>query len=350
MTLENHANTRKQVIESIYPFEEPPESVIEGTYVIVDPTYQFRRGFHQTSSAMLVSPHRRDEKLIVPAVALTSESPALNISVYARETLPKTFEGARRYCCWWGSNPLRLNRKAESDYTPERAEHFLGLVVDCREIYADGLAGREMNLERLGKIMGNFLAGDWYRYYVEKLPEKIKFNSELAEFEVGSVFKGFEDKLLEGQKVYSALGNDGRYLLQNGFNFIFDAEMTDFQVYVSERIPQLLSSSLVKTEDCDMRSPFEISAEPRGITADQIKAVYLPDEVHGSKTETIALNKLKHLGIETNRVQRVSDLSRRGGIITYDHCGFRYGKFTGEHLKQAISHGSFVHIFDFREL
>ncbi len=119
-------------LNEIFPFGIPPQEVLDGTYIIADPELQLATGYHYTSSSVLAFP-RNDRKVLVPAVALDSNHPSLNLGFLMKETMEKTHNGGRRWAVWSGPNLFNPDAAA-SDYTPQRAKEYRDLASNITAI------------------------------------------------------------------------------------------------------------------------------------------------------------------------------------------------------------------------
>jgi hypothetical protein len=340
-----------QRLKRYFPFGLPSAETLAGTYLVHAEEYQLDRGFHQTSSSALVLP-RNDERLLVPAIAFGDNHPPLNLKYMLKEGLPITHEFGRRMAVWWRRNIVAFDLFDSGNYTPEASAKAMSIAAETKNIYQKGLQGKEMDKEGLGELIGQMVKNYWYRYYTRDLPNKIQasVNREAVSREVGLLFNNLNTDIGRARGVYSYLNDDDKELLHDGFNFMVQSRMPRPTIYMDEDIPVYLAGGTEQKNDQyfaenDPRSPLQITGDPRGTFINDVERVYLPDDIQGSKVDSIALNRLVTLGISPDKVGRLSELYA-AGIEVYDSCQKSYGDFLWPNIREAIESKKFIHIND----
>jgi hypothetical protein len=328
-------------LNEIFPFGIPPQEVLDGTYIIADPELQLATGYHYTSSSVLAFP-RNDRKVLVPAVALDSNHPSLNLGFLMKETMEKTHNGGRRWAVWSGPNLFNPDAAA-SDYTSQRAKEWRDLASNITAIYEDGLQGRSMDTETLGNLLRKVVKGFWFQYYAQELPARIARDPHSVEEEIHRLFSRFTHLVSRAERAYSGLLPHEQSLVQNAFNLVFKIKMVQPQIYIDDTIPYLLRNRVYPKGD-EPRSPTEIAADPRGICAQDVEAVYLPDDLDSLQRQ-VAWDKLRQMGISPDKIGSLDYLTDHGPV-KYDSCLQRYGKFTDSDLLRSIEERKLVHVLD----
>ena len=331
---------REEILRKLFPFQFPPQELIDGMYIIVDPEYQLRKALHQTNTSILTL-QRGDGNFIVPAVGLNGNYPYLDLSFMGRETLPKTHAAGRRFASWWGAKPLKQAWRNETAYTPEREDSYLEVINEIHQLYSQIIQGEQVDEKKLEKLFSGFVSGAWLKYYAEELPIKIYKHDMSAIQEGRQVFAGYEERVRRAREKFETLTDGDKLLLRESFNFTIQARQEPPILYIDDDIPKTLNSGITERLPTDYRSPHEIVANTRGVTPNEVEALFFPNEIQGTAVERAAINRILALGIGRDRIRKTSELGEY-----YDNCQERYGHFSAIDLIELIKNRKFLHVFE----
>jgi len=252
--------------------------------------------FHQTSSAVLVLP-RSDGKFLIPAIAFDETHPSLDLEFIALDILPKTEDGYRRWGVWCRKSPLPQIWNNDTVYTPDRAVGFQLKVNKARRIYRNLLDGNQGDAVGLEEVFTGIVAGGWFKYYTQTLPNFIRQNAEEVERVVNSVFDGFESRVEMANAVYSGLSDVDKLLLRNAFNFTIQVKPSEPAYYLEDEAHLMFKPGFNRWNE-QWRDPNELTVEPRGIGLGQVEAIYLPNEIRYTEVVKVASRKLVSMGFK----------------------------------------------------
>lgn len=324
--------------DGIFPFGTPQTRYLEGTFVVEDPFLQPIEAFHQSSSAILIP--RSDGNFVVPAIGFNEKDQCLDLSFMGRETMPATFGGARRVASWWGTIPTMQEPYNNNAYTPKRREKFLQITDHVRILYDTILKNQQLPKEMVNALrthLSHFVAGSWLKYYSSELPLKLASLDPQAIQETEGVFADFRQRSEKANSCFSALSKEDKLLLTHSFNLIIQANITLPILYMDEEIPSVLSST--EKPPIDFRSPLEIVPRTQGVKIEDVKYIYLPDEVKNSPVEEAALQRLQAMGVKPQQIHRTSEI-----LLFHQSCQLRYGHFSSDELREFVRSGQFVHV------
>lgn len=329
---------REQIVNDVYPFSRPPQNIIDGTFLVVDPELQLssgEHGLHIASSLSLVH-QRKDNLVLVPGIALGKAGhPLFDVKFAALRGMARTTAFGREYAVWLGA--ARDETWRHGAYTPARATEYLQLTREIKELYRDVIDRGSIDEAALLPRMGHLVRGEWFRYYTQKLPDALKHGDETALQEVADLFPDFEATVADIEANYNHLSSEDKLLVENAFRLVYEVRMEGPSLYVYNAE----GLDLDKAPDEVIRDPREIAAEPRGIHADRISAVWLPDEIDRSVADE-AIRRLRTKGIAPDKIKFDS---KRPVQKSYNDCDGRYGRFTTRDLADAVATGRMVHIY-----
>lgn len=330
---------QRALVNSLFPFCIPPFEVARDTLLIKDPRLQLREAFHQTQSSIFLFP-RDDKRLLVPVVAFNKSYPCMNLWVLCADTMAATCgESHRRWAVWLGRN--LLNPRSERigvSYTPAKADGYLKWAGEIKKIYGKGFDGSRVDLEILSKLIGHFVSGSWYNYYVGDLPQMINDDPGKARKIVSDLFAGLEESFAKAEGIYASLSRDNKLLLDCSFPLVVRVKITSPYPYFSYEIGDIRKGKLDLSTT--PRDPLEIVGRTQGVRYNEVEGIYLPDEVLKTKVGQIVESRIKKGGLE-DRMKTFSDLKAEGPSV-YRSCDSRYRKFSVGKLVEFIREGQIV--------
>ena len=336
--LNTHVDTeRANLVRQLFPFRTPPLDIARNCLIIGDPNLQLRKAFHDTSSTIFIAP-RNDRKLLVPAIAFDDQA-ALNLWITVSDTLPKTIEfHNRKWAVWSGRNILQSIPTDLLTFTPEKGLQAIEQADEAKEIYTHLLEGKNHDGDRirLRQIMSGFgLAGGWFRYYTDTLPQQAHDNPDSAESTVNGIFTGLENRIKQSTARYHELPNEDKELLNNPFRVIVKTKMKKPYAYFTYELDGIRKGEPNALNETDTpRDPLEIVGRTQGVDANEVDTVFIPDD---APTEAAAIVKRKIASMGLG--DRIKSASRIRGVKKYETCDLRYGRFTTNLLGQYIREG-----------
>lgn len=280
--INTHVDTeRARLVRQLFPFRTPPLEVARNCLIIDDSNLQMRTAFHDTSSAIFVSP-RNDQKLLVPAIAF-DDQPALNLWVTVSDTLPKTIDfHNRKWAVWCGRNLLQSIPVDLLTFTPEKGTQTLEQAKEAKTIYQHLLERKnnDHERERLRQIMSGFgLAGGWFRHYVEQLPQQALDGSDSAADTINHLFSGLENKIEKSTARYTDLSDEDQQILRNPFRVIIKSKSKKPYAYFTYELDAIRRGEPEALNETDIpRDPLEIIGRTQGVGINEIKSIFLPDD------------------------------------------------------------------------
>ena len=312
-----------------FPFEEPPQDIVDLTYIVKNQDLVRKFGFHQTTSSTLLFGDK-EEHVLLPAVAVGENT--FNLRFLAREVLQNTHLGGRRWAVWFGKD-LTKPRSDSGDYSKGAEKQFIEGSETIKHIYKNAREGKDYDRDQLTNVVGYFVSGFWQRYYI-RLAERL-FAGEDAAMEISNdIFPNFSEKIARMGQRYSQLDKYDRRLVDNSFPIIYVAKLNMPVCHMEGQINEVVKEEgKVKR---DVRSPFEITPDPRGIKAQDIMEVFIPDKIHGMPEEEIAKEKFGQMGISTDIISDLSTLKTKWGVKILGGCLLRYKKFGAPDLYDLV--------------
>lgn len=325
------------LIKNLFPFKFPSLEVAQNCFLILDPALQLEKAFHQTTTAILLEP-RRDDRLLLPAIALEDETP-MNLWVIGASTLEATTVGHRTWAVWGGRNLLSSIPLNILTFSPERSKVFLEQAQEIREIYGQLLNGNraEALTTRLNQLMYDFgVVGGWFRrYYTEVLPQRIAVDLDQARVAVANVFHGLETKVARSLAKYHSLTPEDRELLSEPVQMTVEFKTRAPFAYFSGLALKVEDGQWFATEDRgEARNPTEIVAQTQGVVLDNVVRIYLSPSA-SSRIRVLVQERLKQLGLDEALVY-----AEPTGVRSYTSCDLRYGQFNLDSLKRCLVEGS----------
>lgn len=328
---------RGDLVRQLFPFRIPPLDIARNCLIIDDPNLQLRKAFHDTSSAIFVAP-RKDKNLLVPAIAFDDQA-ALNLWITVSDTLPKTIEfHNRKWAVWNGRNILQSIPTDLLTFTPERGMLAIKQAKEAKEIYTHLLERKkhDSDRDRLRQIMSGFgLAGGWFRYYTETLPQQAHDTPSSAESTVSGIFSGLDDKIRKSTARYYELPDEDQKLLDNPFRVIIKTKTKKPYAYFTYELDGIRRGEPNALNETDTpRDPLEIVGRTQGVDVNEVDTIFIPDD---APTEAAAIVKRKIASMGLG--DRIKPSSRIRGVKKYETCDLRYGKFTTNLLGQYVREG-----------
>ncbi len=123
-----------------FPFEEPPQDIVDLTYIVKNQDLVRKFGFHQTTSSTLLFGDK-EEHVLLPAVAVGENT--FNLRFLAREVLQNTHLGGRRWAVWFGKD-LTKPRSDSGDYSQGAEKQFIEGSETIKHIYKNAREGKDL--------------------------------------------------------------------------------------------------------------------------------------------------------------------------------------------------------------
>lgn len=327
-----------KLVRTLFPFSTPPLDVAKNCLLIDDPNLQLRSGFHDTSSAIFLAP-RKDNRILVPAIAFDDNDPALNLWVMISDTLPKTHELTnRKWATWCGRNILQSIPTDLLTFTPEKGAKILEDSEEAKDIYKKILNGVDQSRDRLKTIMQSLgIGGGWLKYYTEELPQKALDEPSSTAEVIGHTFSGLDKKIGNAKNKFQQLSSEDRQLLNNPFRVTIKTKFTKPYAYFSYEVDAIRKNEPNAQEDvASVRDPLEMVGRTQGVNKDEVEAIFLPDNMDTHEV-SIVKKRISDMGLG-DRIKLDSEIS---GVERYATCDLRYKRFTPKLLAQYIEEGRF---------
>jgi hypothetical protein len=324
----------QHILNSRFPYGIPDALIphVGEMYTITNELLKLNTAYHQTSTSALIFPNHNGE-FIKPAVGINSP---MNASLIVRNAFPNCYEYSvgRPLFSWWGKNIMTATTENVLDLNPNRINSTVFAINIIETIYKELMEGNASRKDQLHNLLFPYIQGAWLEMYSQNLPDEL-----LGRSDDHFLYPRFEDiynHLDQAKRTYGDLDSDSRLLLDKAFNFIVKAEMRDDIVYMYPLIHPEIKRYL--PSNIQVRNPLEIVGEPRPVTAQQVKTIYFPDSIMNTDEATIAISRLREIGISTDKIKPQSCINQAG---TYDVCQQRYGHFSIEDVINRVYSGDF---------